>query len=131
MTTQLKEYIENNIGYLEDKNYFFFLLNALSEITNNSDMDELVDMLYKVEDSKEIIDKARQDVLRFYITMQIETYADDEDAPVSYGIAQFIFRYLGLYVGYTSREIMDFILNNQAEWADNMIEKNGQWRICK
>ena len=131
MTTQLKEYVENNIEYLDDKNYFFFLLNALSEIANNSDMDELVDMLYKVEDSKEIIDKAREDILRFYITMQIETYADDEDAPLSYGIAQFIFRYLGLYVGYTSREIMDFILDNQAEWADNMIEKNNQWRICK
>ena len=63
--------------------------------------------------------------------MKIEDYADDEDAPLSYGIAQFIFRYLGLYIGYTSKEIMDFILDNQAEWADNMIEKNGQWRICK
>ena len=131
MTSQLKEYIENNIEYLDEKNYFFFLLNALSEITSNSDMDELVDRLYKVEDSKEIIDKAREDVLRFDITMQIETYADDDDAPASYGIAQFVFRYLGLYIGYTSKEIMDFILDNQAEWADNMIEKNGQWRICK
>lgn len=131
MTNELKEYIENNIEYLDEKNYYFFLLNSLSEITKNTDMDELVDMLYKVEDSKELIDKAREEVLRFYITMQIEEYADDEDAPLSYGIAQFIFRYLGLYIGYTSREIMDFILDNQAEWADNMIEKNGQWRICK
>ena len=131
MTTQLKEYIENNIEYLDEKNYYFFLLNALSEITNNSDMDELVEMLYKIEDSKELIDTARENILRFYITMKIEDYADEEDTPLSYGIAQFIFRYLGLYVGYTSREIMDFILDNQAEWADNMIEKNGQWRICK
>lgn len=131
MTTQLKEYIENNIEYLDEKNYYFFLLNSLSEIDKNADMDELVDMLYKVEDSRDLIDKAREGVLSFYITMKIEDYADDEDAPLSYGIAQFIFRYLGLYLGYNSREIMDFILDNQAEWADNMIEKNGQWRICK
>lgn len=131
MTTELKEYIENNIEYLDEKNYYFFLLNSLTEIVKNTDMDELVDMLYKVEDSKELIDKAREDALRFYITMQIEEYADDEYAPLSYGIAQFIFRYLGLYLGYTSREIMDFILDNQAEWADNMVEKNGLWRICK
>ena len=131
MTNELKEYIENNIEYLDEKNYYFFLLNSLTEIVKNTDMDELIDMLYKVEDSKELIDKAREDVLRFYIIMKIEDYADDEDAPSSYGIAQFIFGYLGLYIGYTSREIMDFILDNQAEWADNMIEKNGQWRICK
>lgn len=131
MTNELKEYIENNIEYLDEKNYYFFLLNSLTEIVKNTDMDELIDMLYKVEDSKELIDKAREDALRFYITMQIEEYADDEYAPLSYGIAQFIFRYLGLYLGYTSREIMDFILDNQAEWADNMVEKNGLWRICK
>ena len=131
MTNELKEYIENNIEYLDEKNYYFFLLNSLSEIDKNTDMDELVDMLYKVEDSKELIDTARENALRFYITMKVEDYADDEDAPLSYGIAQFIFRYLGLYIGYTSREIMDFILENQSEWADNMIEKNGQWRICK
>ena len=92
---------------------------------------ELFNILYDIEDEEELIDKAREDVLRFYITMRIEDYAEDEDAPSSYGIAQFIFRYLGLYIGYTSKEIMDFILKNQAEWADNMIEKNGQWRICK
>ena len=131
MLPQLKTYIENNIEYLDQKNYYFFLLNSLSEIVKNTDMDELVDMLYKVEDSKELIDKAREDVLRFYITMKIEDYADDEDAPDSYSINQFSIRYLGLYIGYTFKEIVDFILENQAEWADNVIEKNGQWRICK
>ena len=60
MTNELKEYIENNIEYLDEKNYYFFLLNALSEIDKNTDMDELVDMLYKVEDSKELIDTARE-----------------------------------------------------------------------
>ena len=131
MTNELKEYIENNIEYLDEKNYYFFLLNSLSEIVKNTDMDELVDMLYKVEDSKELIDKARENVLRFYITMQIEEYADDESAPDSYSISQFSIRYLGVYIGYTLKEIIDFILDNQAEWADNMIEKSGVWRICK
>ena len=131
MTTQLKEYIENNIEYLDEKNYYFFLLNALSEIDKNTDMDELVDMLYNVEDSKELIDTARENVLRFYITMKIEDYADEEDVPSSYGISQFIFRYLGVYLGYTIVGIRNFILDNKEEWIDNMVEKDGKWRICK
>ena len=131
ITSELREYIENNIEYLDEKKYYFFLLNALSEIHSNNDLDELIDVLYKIEDSKELIDKAREDVLRFYITMQIEEYADDETTPSSYSIAQFILRYLAFYLGYNPEEIVDFILDNQAEWADNMIEKNGHWRICK
>ena len=131
MLPQLKTYIENNIEYLDQKHYYFFILNAISEGLSDAEIRDLINILYDVEDEKELIDKAREDVLRFYITMKIEDYADDEDAPLSYGIAQFIFRYLHVYLGYTTVEIMNFILDNQAEWADNMIEKNGQWRICK
>ena len=131
MTAELKEFIENNIEYLDKKDYYFFLLNAFSELTSNAEMDALIDILYEVDDDKASIDKAREDVLRFYITMQIEEYADDDSAANSYSIAKFIMLYIGFYVGYTSAEIMDFILDNQAEWADNMIEENGRWRICK
>ena len=131
MLPQLKTYIENNIEYLDQKHYYFFILNAISEGLSDAEIRDLINILYDVEDEKELIGKAREDVLRFYITMKIEDQADDEDAPLSYGIAQFIFRYLHEYLAYTTVEIMNFILDNQAEWADNMIEKNGQWRICK
>ena len=131
MLPQLKTYIENNIEYLDQKNYYFFILNSISEDLSDAEIRDLINILYDIEDEKALIDKAREDVLRFYITMKIEDYADDEDAPLSYGIAQFIFKYLHTYLGYTTVEIMNFILDNQSEWADNMIEKNGQWRICK
>lgn len=130
MLPQLKIYIENNIEYLDEKNYYFFILNSITELSNTN-LNTLINILYEIEDDKELIDTARENVLRFYITMRIEDYADDEDAPDSYSINQFSIRYLGVYIGYTLEEIVDFILDNQAEWADNMIEKNGQWRICK
>ena len=131
MLPQLKTYIENNIEYLDKKHYFFFIINAISEDLSDAEIRDLINILYDIEDEKALIDKAREDALRFYITMRIEDYADDESAPLSYGIAQFIFRYLHVYLGYNTTEIIEFILENQSEWADNMIEKNGQWRICK
>ena len=131
MLPQLKTYIENNIEYLDQKHYYFFILNAISEDLSDAEIRDLINILYDIEDEQALIDKAREDVLRFYITMKIEDYADDEDAPSSYGIAQFIFRYLHAYLGYTSAEIMDFILENKSEWVDNMIKKNDRWRICK
>ena len=131
MLPQLKTYIENNIEYLDNKHYYFFILNAISEDLSDAEIRELINILYDIEDKKELIDKAREDALRFYITMRIEDYADDESAPLSYNIPQFIFKYLHAYLGYNAAEIMAFILDNQAEWADNMIEKNGQWKVCK
>lgn len=131
MLPQLKTYIENNIEYLDKKHYYFFILNAISEDLSDAEIRDLIGILYDIEGSKELIDKAREDVLRFYITMRVEDYADDEYAPLSYSIPQFISKYLNVYLGYTAAEIMDFILDNQAEWDDNMIEKNGKWRVCK
>ena len=131
MLPQLKTYIENNIEYLDKKHYYFFILSAISEDLSDAEIRELINILYDIEDEEELIDKAREDVLRFYITMRIEDYADDESTPLSYSIPQFIFRYLHAYLGYTTTEIIDFILDNKEEWADNMVEKNGQWSICK
>ena len=87
MLPQIKAYIENNIEYLDKKHYYFFILNSISEDLSDAEIRDLINILYDVEDEKELIDKAREDVLRFYITMKIEDYADDESAPLSYGIA--------------------------------------------
>lgn len=131
MNNDIKEYIENNIGYLDNKNYYFFLLNATTDLGSNTNLKTLIDILYEIEDDKDLIDTARENVLRFYITMKIEDYADDEYSPLSYSIYQFVFRYLSMYIGYTVEEIMDFILDNRSEWIDNMVEKNGEWMVCK
>lgn len=131
MLPQLKIYIEDNIEYLDQKNYYFFILNSISEDLSDAEIFNLIEILYDIEDSKELIDKAREDVLRFYITMQIEAYADDDTAGDICRIPRFVSRYLYTYLGYTYREVIDFILNNRSEWVDNMIEKNGEWMVCK
>ena len=131
MLPQLKIYIENNIEYLDQKHYFSFILNSITEDLSDAEIRELIEILYDVEDEKALIDKAREDVLRFYITMQIEEYADDDAAPNSYSIVQFLHRYMYTYIGYNFEEAVDFIIHNKDEWIDNMVERNGQWRVCK
>ena len=131
MLPQLKAYIENNIEYLDQKHYYFFILNSISEDLSDAEIRDLIEILYDVEDEKELIDKAREDVLRFYITMQIEEYADNDAARNICRIPRFVSSYLYTYLGYTYEEVIDFILSNRSEWIDNMIEKNGEWMICK
>lgn len=131
MLPQLKIYIENNIEYLDQKNYYFFILNSITEDLSDTEIRDLIEILYDVEDEKALIDTARENVLRFYITMQIEEYADDDAAKDFYTIQRFISRYLYTYIGYSYKEVVDFILNNRSEWIDNMVEKNGEWMVCK
>lgn len=131
MLPQLKTYIENNIKYLDQKHYYFFILNSISEDLSDAEIRELIELLYDIEDEKALIDKAREDVLRFYITMEIEAYADDDAAKDFCTIPRFVSTYLYTYIGYTHKEVVDFICNNSSEWIDNMIEKNGEWMVCK
>lgn len=131
MLPQLKTYIENNVKYLDQKNYYFFILNSITEDLSDAEIRDLIEILYDIEDEKALIDKAREDVLRFYITMQIEEYADDDTVKSSYTIPRFVSRYLYTYLGYTYKEVVDYIRENKSEWIDNMVEKNGEWMVCK
>ena len=131
MLPQLKTYIENNIEYLDEKNYYFFILNSISEDLSDAEIRDLIEILYDVEDNRELIDTARDNILRSYITMEVEVYADDDAAKDICRIPRFVSSYLYTYLGYNYKEVIDFILENKSEWVDNMIEKNGEWMFCK
>ena len=119
MNTHVKNFIETNYTLLETDPVEFFH-SAYNGLTSN-DQSDLVMTL----DAADIDTfSARESVLRFIITMSTEQFLKEIT------LYYFVNLIVGAPIlGFTSKFIHDYIIDNIKEFDANVIFKNNQWYI--
>lgn len=120
MTTEIKYFIEDNIGLLDSNNLIDLFHIAWSDLSVGQQR-ELINVL---EDAGIETGPAREVVLRYALTMEFDVLL----RPVS--LQRFVAKNFYSKLGYDIPFVMEYIMQNQAEW-DVTIRPNssGVWFI--
>lgn len=123
MTDAVKNFIETNYELLEDEDNVVEFCHSAYNGLSIQQQKELIKVL---ETAGINIDKAREQFIRFHITMTMDLV----DRVIF--LETFVARYLNGILGFNSEWLIDYIKDNRSEWDNSVyIEKNnnGEWMI--
>ena len=120
MTEAVKNFIETNYELLEDEDNVVEFCHSAYNGLSIQQQKELIQVLNSAGIN---IDTAREQFIRFHITMTMETI----ERPVSLRVL--IKRYFDGLLGFDEDWLFNYILDNEQEW-DNKIELvNGSFKV--